>query len=218
MHTCAHTVAVRRDGHASSVVGLLPSLGATRMKTVGLLFLTLISAVILAACEGQRLAQCDPANTPNAIRGRGGRCKISDMWNMRGHSRGGSNLSGQVSQAGRMLPSVIGGPRACAGVMRAGLLLQSQNFERLWARGDVLPSVIGGPGRCSGVIRSPRRRGSVFWRQGEAEHLGGLEVDHQFVLGWHLHRQVGRLFAFEDAIDIARRASELIDEIRPIGE
>jgi hypothetical protein len=25
----------------------------------------------------------------------------------------------------------------------------------------------------------------------EAEGLGGLEVDHQFVLGRHLHRQVG---------------------------
>jgi hypothetical protein len=41
---------------------------------------------------------------------------------------------------------------------------------------------------------------------GETEHLGGLEVDHQLVLGRRLHRQVGRHLALEDAIDIARRA------------
>ncbi len=41
------------------------------MKTVGLLFLTLISAVILAACEGQRLAQCDPANTADCYHRQG---------------------------------------------------------------------------------------------------------------------------------------------------
>ena len=35
-------------------------------------------------------------------------------------------------------------------------------------------------------------------RDFEAERLGGLEVDHQFVLGRRLHRQVGRLRALED--------------------
>ena len=41
----------------------------------------------------------------------------------------------------------------------------------------------------------------------EAERLRGLEVDHQLVLGRLLHRQIGRLLALEDAIDIdaARR-------------
>ena len=36
----------------------------------------------------------------------------------------------------------------------------------------------------------------------EAERLGGPEVDHQFVLGRRLHRQIGRLLALEDAVDI----------------
>ena len=36
----------------------------------------------------------------------------------------------------------------------------------------------------------------------EAERLGGLEVDHQFILGRCLHRQVGGLLALENAIDI----------------
>jgi hypothetical protein len=36
----------------------------------------------------------------------------------------------------------------------------------------------------------------------KAECLGGLEVDHQFVLGRRLHWQVGRLLALEDAINV----------------
>ena len=49
----------------------------------------------------------------------------------------------------------------------------------------------------------------------EAERLGGLEVDHQLVLGRRLHRQVGWLLALEDAIDIACRAPELVDKSGP---
>ena len=52
----------------------------------------------------------------------------------------------------------------------------------------------------------------------EAERLGGLEVDHQFELGRRLHRQVGRLLALENAIDVAGRAPELVDPIRPVGD
>ena len=51
----------------------------------------------------------------------------------------------------------------------------------------------------------------------EAERLGGLEIDDQFVLGRRLHRQVGRLLALEDAIDVAGGAPVLVDEIGPIG-
>ena len=55
-------------------------------------------------------------------------------------------------------------------------------------------------------------------RHVEAERLGGLEVDDQFVLGRRLHRQVGRLLALEDAIDVAGRAPVLVDQIRPVGD
>src|SRR5438034_626031 len=45
-------------------------------------------------------------------------------------------------------------------------------------------------------------REQLVWNL-EAERLGRLEVDHQIVLGWLLHRQVGRLLAPEDAIHIS---------------
>ena len=69
--------------------------------------------------------------------------------------------------------------------------------------------------QCSDIatlysITSSARASSVR-RHGEAERLGGLEVDHQLVLGRRLHRQIGRLLALEDAIDVAGRAPVLVD-------
>ena len=43
-----------------------------------------------------------------------------------------------------------------------------------------------------------------------AERSGGLEVDDQFELGRCLYRQVGGLFALENAIDIGGASSEQI--------
>src|SRR5262245_20445119 len=60
--------------------------------------------------------------------------------------------------------------------------------------------------------------GQQRWRHGKAKRLGRLEVDHQFVFGWRLYRQIGRPFALEDAIDVASRSPERIDRIRPIGD
>src|SRR5262249_24836606 len=54
--------------------------------------------------------------------------------------------------------------------------------------------------------------------QFQAERLRGLEVDDQLVLRWRLHRQIGWLLAFQDAVDVTRRAPILIDEIRPVGD
>ena len=45
--------------------------------------------------------------------------------------------------------------------------------------------------------------------------LGGLEVHHQLELGRRLHRQVTRLLAPQDAIDIGRGAPPLIDPTIP---
>src|SRR5262245_56346250 len=53
-------------------------------------------------------------------------------------------------------------------------------------------------------------------RHFDAEHLGGLEIDHQFELGRNLHRKVTGLFTLKDAIDIGGRASMRIDGVKPI--
>src|SRR5262249_43294441 len=49
------------------------------------------------------------------------------------------------------------------------------------------------------------------------ERLGGLEVDHEFVLSRRLHRKVGGLFTLEDAIDVRGRTPEHIDGVDPVG-
>src|SRR4029453_3209024 len=55
-------------------------------------------------------------------------------------------------------------------------------------------------------------------RHGETERFGRLEIDRQIVLGWRLHRQVGRLVALENTIDVNRSAPVLVDRIRPIRD
>jgi hypothetical protein len=48
--------------------------------------------------------------------------------------------------------------------------------------------------------------------------LGGLEIDHQLVLGWCLYRQVSGFLTFKDAIDGAGGAPVLFDNVVPIGD
>ena len=60
-------------------------------------------------------------------------------------------------------------------------------------------------------------RASSGRRHVEAERLGGLEIDHQLVLGRRLHRQVGRLLAPEDTIDVAGRAAVLVEVVEAVG-
>ena len=51
-------------------------------------------------------------------------------------------------------------------------------------------------------------------RHGKAERLRGLQVDRDLVFCRRLHRQVGRLLALEDAVEVAGRAPELVNRIR----
>ena len=44
---------------------------------------------------------------------------------------------------------------------------------------------------------------------GEAERLGGLEVDDQLIFGRLLHRQIGWLRALQNAIDVVSSLARL---------
>jgi hypothetical protein len=64
-------------------------------------------------------------------------------------------------------------------------------------------------GHCERFKSGPRASldhlvggGQQRFRDGDAEYLGGPQVDGQVEPGWVLHRQVGRLVPLEDAADI----------------
>ena len=54
----------------------------------------------------------------------------------------------------------------------------------------------------------------VGW-DAEPKRPGGLQVDDDLVPGRRLHRELGRLLALEDAVDVAGCLPELVDVIRP---
>jgi len=53
-------------------------------------------------------------------------------------------------------------------------------------------------------------------RDGEAEGLGGLEVDHQFELRRLFDRKVGGLGAFKNSSDVGSGAADIVGEVRPV--
>ena len=59
--------------------------------------------------------------------------------------------------------------------------------------------------------------GQQRFRDGEAEGLGGLEVDDEFELGRELNWQIARLCSTQDAIHVGVRISKKIDGLRSIG-
>ena len=65
---------------------------------------------------------------------------------------------------------------------------------------------IDGPDGCLGSLDDLVGAGEERGWNVEAKSFGRFEVDDQLILGRRLHRQVGRLFALEDAIDVAGRA------------
>jgi hypothetical protein len=60
--------------------------------------------------------------------------------------------------------------------------------------------------------------GEQRWRHLEAERFGSFEVDYQLVFGRRLNRQVGRLLALEDAINVADRRTELAHDVGSVGD
>jgi hypothetical protein len=55
-------------------------------------------------------------------------------------------------------------------------------------------------------------------RHCDTQWLRGLEIDHHLVLGWRLHRQIARLLAFEDAVELTGCVPKLVIEIWPIRD
>src|ERR1700745_2660151 len=55
------------------------------------------------------------------------------------------------------------------------------------------------------------------WRHVEAEDFGGRQIDDEVEFGRLLHREIGRLRAAQNLIDIVRRSSEKVREIWSIG-
>jgi hypothetical protein len=52
---------------------------------------------------------------------------------------------------------------------------------------------------------------------GYKHRFGGLEIDHKLIFRRRLHRQVDRLLALEDAIDLGASATELVNKIGTVG-
>src|SRR5262249_18926031 len=55
-------------------------------------------------------------------------------------------------------------------------------------------------------------------RHSEAERLGCSEVNHQLVFCRCLHRQLGWLLALENAVDIASRLPQLLDDVSSVTD
>ena len=66
-------------------------------------------------------------------------------------------------------------------------------------------------------IRSLHRRSRERGRDSQSKCLRGLEVHSRFVFGRRLHRQIDRLCASQDAIDIGCRFLQHVDIVDPVG-
>ena len=62
---------------------------------------------------------------------------------------------------------------------------------------------------------SPRKQRC---RYRDPERLSSLQVDHQLIFGRGLHRQIGGLLAFDDAINVAGRAAVPVGEVGTIRD
>ena len=60
--------------------------------------------------------------------------------------------------------------------------------------------------------------GEQRWWNSEAERFGRFQIDDQLIFCRRLYRQVCRLLALEDAIDVAGGAPELVKDIWTVGD
>src|SRR4029453_14715711 len=73
------------------------------------------------------------------------------------------------------------------------------------------------PGMTTGSADHLGRLEEEGWRDGQAQGLGGLQVDHQLERHRLLHRQIGGLGPFENLVDVEGPAPQQLGQVRPVG-
>jgi hypothetical protein len=76
----------------------------------------------------------------------------------------------------------------------------------------------GGPKLSEEFYVTPLISGQQRFWDGEAERLGGLEVDDQFEFGWLHNRQIGGLLPLENSTDIDAALTTHFLEVRPVAD
>jgi hypothetical protein len=66
----------------------------------------------------------------------------------------------------------------------------------------MLPSIIGGPAVAWGSLDHLVGAGEQLGRYFNAKHFGSLEVDHELEPSWLLNRQISRISALENLVDV----------------
>src|SRR4030095_4908034 len=99
-------------------------------------------------------------------------------------------------------------PLAFAMNLRRSIIAFSSPSSR-WTlrRQDAIPQSL-----LDHLIRPRQQRG----RDGEAEGLGGLEVDHEFKLGRLLHRQITGFGPLQDPVHVESGAAEHVRSVRSV--
>src|SRR5262249_30590830 len=125
-----------------------------------------------------------------------------------------ANLPAPESGPGAGSPNVRFGSKADIAVRRIDVRFTPKSGHWLSASGCPLCAKSGHWSTDYSItfVGTAKQR----WRHGEAECFGSLEVDDQLETGRRLDRKIGRLLAFEDAIDIPSRASVRVEIVRPV--
>jgi hypothetical protein len=104
--------------------------------------------------------------------------------------------------------------------MGAGGQLSEQDLSSSYVASCQDPTHAAQQAACAGCINPSFNdligAGEEHWWDYEAKLLRGLEVNDQPELGWLLERRVALIGAFENAINVAGRVTEYVDEVSTV--